>query len=129
VLFLFLGTVTITTIGTQIIGDKLILMCTLSPFTGTASWAQNGIVRTTCTTTFCTDFIYGNYTTFLCGNNYIDVTFDPVDSSINGVWECTHLMLGSDSVNIAAMNETRKYSLIIFRDKIVKVVIVIGDWK
>jgi hypothetical protein len=129
-LYLFLGTATITSTGTQIIGDTLVLTCTLSPFTGTASWAQDGIVRTTCITTFCTNNNYGIYTTFSSGNNHINVTFDPVDSSIDGTWTCTHLTLGSDSINVTAVNETlSKYSLIIFRDKIAKVVIVIGDWK
>ena len=104
-LFLLLGTGTITSIGTQIIGDKLSLKSTLFPFTGTASWAQDGTVRTTCT--FCTDDRYGNCTTFSYGSNYIDVTFDPVDSSIYGVWKCIHLTLGSDSFNVTAMNVTQ----------------------
>jgi hypothetical protein len=127
---LFLGTVTITSTGTHIIGDELVLTCTLSQFTGTASWWQDGIIRTTCITTLCTVDNYGIYTTFSSGSNHINVTFDPVDSSIDGTWTCKHLTLGSASINVTAMNETlSKYSLIIFRDKIAKVVIVIGDWK
>ena len=107
VLFLFLGTITITSTGTQIIGETLRLQCTLSPFTGTTSWAKDGIVRTTCTRTVCTDNSYGNYTTFSIGSNYVNVTFDPVHSSINGVWKCTHLTLGSARFNVNAMNETQ----------------------
>ena len=127
-LFLFFGTLTITCKGTQITSDKLSLKCTQSPCTGTTSWAQDGIVRTTCTTTFCTDYSYGNYTTFQYGRNYIDVTFDPVDSSINGAWKCTHLKLGSVNFTVTAMNENpSKYSLIIFCDKIVNVVFIIWD--
>lgn len=106
-LFLFYGTVTITSIGTQIIGEKLSLECTLFPFTGTASWAQDGIVRTTCATTLCTDYSYGNYTTLLYDSDYINVTFDPVNSSIKVVWKCTHLTHGRDSFNATTMNETQ----------------------
>jgi hypothetical protein len=125
---LFLGTMNITSTGIQIIGEKLVLTCTLSSFTGTASWNQDGTVRSTCTPTFCTVYTYGTYTTFSNGSNYINVTFDPVDSSIDGVWECTHSLLGSDSFNVTAINKTQsKYSLIIFRDKSVEVMFVIRD--
>ena len=113
-------TINIASTGTQIIGEKLVLTCTLSSFTGTASWDQDGTVRSICTPTFCTVYTYGTYTTFTHGSNHIDVTFDPVDSSIDGVWKCTHSTLGSDSFNVTAMNKTQsKYSLIIFCYKIV----------
>ena len=127
---LFSGTIDITDIGTQIIGEKLVLTCTLSSFSGIASWNQNGNIRSTCSPTFCTVYTYGTYTTFTHGSNHINVTFDPVDSSIDGVWKCTHSILGSASFTVTAMNETQsKYSLIIFCDKIVKVVLVIWDEK
>ena len=110
---LFLGTVKIASSGTQIIGRKLALTCAISSFTGAASWTQNGIVRTLCTSSFCTVHTYGNYTTFISGSDHINVTFDPVDSSIDGWWTCTHATLGSDTVTVTAMNETiSKYSLI-----------------
>lgn len=110
---LFLGTVKITSSGTQIIGQKLALTCAISPFTGTASWAQDGTVRTTCTSLFCTHYTHGSYTTFTCGSNHINVTFDPVDSSVDGLWTCINAILGSDAVTVTAMNETiSRYSLI-----------------
>ena len=122
---LFLGTINITSTGTQIIGEKLVLTCTLSlsSFAGAASWYQDDTFLSTCTSTSCTVYTYGTYTTFTNDNNHINVTFDPVDSSIDGVWECTHALLGSDSFNVTAMNKTQsKYSLIIFRKKIVEVI-------
>jgi hypothetical protein len=109
---LFLGTLTITSTGSQVIGEKLVLTCTLSPFNGTASWLQDGAVHTICASSFCTISRYGNFT-FSFASNHIDVTFEHVDSSINGVWECTHSELGSANVTLTAMNETlSKYSLI-----------------
>jgi hypothetical protein len=110
---LFLGTVKITSSGTQIIGQKLVLTCAISPFTGTVSWKQDGTVRTICTSTFCSHYTHGSYTTFTYGSNHINVTFDPVDSSIDGLWKCTHTTLGCYGVTVTAMNETiSKYSLI-----------------
>jgi hypothetical protein len=99
--------------GTQIIGRKLALTCAISPFTGAAFWTQDGTVRTICTASLCTIYTYGNYTTFISGSDHINVTFDPVDSSIDGLWTCIHATLGSDTVTVTAMNETiSKYSLI-----------------
>jgi hypothetical protein len=112
VLLLILGTVSITSMGTQIIGDTFSLNCTILPFDGVATWAQDENVRTTCTNAFCSDYIYGNYTTFSFGSNYIKVTFAPVHSSIDGVWQCTHSAIESSNVTVTAMNETSKYSLI-----------------
>ena len=86
----------------------------MSPFTSFASWAQNGNVRTTCTSSFCTFETYENYTTFTYGNDHINVTFDPVDSSIDGLWQCTHTTLGSANITVTAMEKTvSKYSVII----------------
>ena len=111
ILLFFLGMLTITSTGTQIIGDKLVLTCTISPFNSPTTWSQDGVIRTTCTSSVCTDYNYGNYTTFSYGSNYIDVTFDPVHSSIDGVWQCTHATFGNDNVDVTAMNETlSKYS-------------------
>ena len=43
----------------------------------------------------------------------MNVTFDPVDSSIDGLWKCKHATLGSDNVTVTAMNAPgSKYSLI-----------------
>lgn len=124
-LFLLLGTLAITSTGTQIIGDTLSLKCTISPFTDTMTWNQDENVRSTCTTSFCTDYNYGNYTTFSFGSNYSDVTFNPVHSSIDGEWKCTHLTLGSASFNVTAMNETQsKYSLINYIPCAIKYLIV-----
>ena len=101
------GSINIESTGTQIIGEKLVLTCTLSLFTGSASWNQDGTLRSTCRTTLCTVETYGAYTTFTHGSNHINVTFDPVDSSIDGVWKCTHSTLGSASFTVMAMNETQ----------------------
>ena len=85
----------------------------MSPFNSFASWAQDGTVRTTCTSTFCTFHTYENYTAFIYGNDHINVIFDPVDSSIDGLWKCTHTTLGSANITVTAMNKTEgKYSVI-----------------
>ena len=83
------------------------MTCTLSPFTDSASWVQDGIIRSTCTPLFCTDSTYENYTIFSFASSHIDVTFDPVDSSIDGEWKCTYGTLESASFNVTAMNTTQ----------------------
>jgi hypothetical protein len=77
------------------------------------TWAQDEDIRTICTTTFCTIISYGNYTTFSFATTHINVTFERVDSSMDGVWKCEDGTLGSARFNVTAMNETQsKYSLI-----------------
>jgi hypothetical protein len=89
------------------------LTCTISPFTGTVTWAQDGAIRTICTKSLCNIYTYGNYITFSFASSHINVTFDPVHSSIDGLWECTHSTLGSANFTVTAMNEIQsKYSLI-----------------
>ena len=100
----------ITNIGTQFIGSKLVLKCVISPFSGTVTWAKDGAILTVCTPTLCTVSSYGNYTIFSFASTHINVTFYPVDSSIDGVWECTHSTLGSDGFNVTAMIESQNSS-------------------
>ena len=99
------GTVSIEQPESQIIGQKLVLKCIISEFTGTASWAKDGSVLSTCTTAFCSPKTYENVTTFSYGMNYIEVTFDTVDSSIFGEWTCTDLT-GSESFNVTGSPPT-----------------------
>lgn len=98
-LVFFLGTVRITHSGSQEIGEILVLKCTISDFSKTASWWKDETPITTCTKAVCFPEKYENVTTFSHGNNYIEVTFDTVDSSIFGEWKCTHLS-GSKSFNV-----------------------------
>ena len=93
------GTVSIDYSGSQIIGDQLVLKCTITGFIGTASWAKDGSVLSTCTTSFCSPEKHENVTTFSYGIDYIEVTFATVDSSIFGEWTCTHLTW-SESFNL-----------------------------
>ena len=123
--YCFSGTIAITTTGTQFIGDRLVLTCTISPFVGTVTWAQDGVIRTICAATLCTIPSYGNYTTFSFASTHINVTFEPVDSSIDGEWRCTHATLGNASFTVTAMNETQsKCSLINYIPCIINYLVV-----
>ena len=99
------GTVRIEDIGSQVIGQKLALKCIIPTFTNTATWSKDGNPLTTCNIAICSPEKYENVTTFSFGNNYIEVTFDTVESSIFGEWTCTHAS-GSDSFNVTGSPPT-----------------------
>ena len=109
-LFSFLGTVRIEDIESQVIGKKLALKCIIPTFTNTATWSKDGNPLTTCNIAICSPDKYENVTTFSFGNNYIEVTFDTVESSIFGEWTCTHAS-GSDSFNVTGSKCFIKYIL------------------
>lgn len=89
------GAVTVSYTGTPYLGQSFMMKCTITSFTGTATWAHDGTTHATCGSTFCSPPSKGNYT-FSYSGSTLSVTIDPVLSSDQGKWQCTHTS-GSDS--------------------------------